>query len=228
MDYRTKEEQVADFLREGIISGRFPRGARVKQVEIAQLLKTSVTPVREALKLLVAEGYLSGSSYKGATVVPFDVKASRETINLRMLLEAELVRAAVERLTSADVDELRSLAAEFEAAAAKRDSATARAVNYRFHKRIYAIADQPQTFHFVQILWARYPFDVINRIEGRADRAAAEHSELLAQMIAGDADGATLTTKRHIESGWEELRDSLEEPAAGLAVPETSGAIRAG
>src|SRR5882724_8443801 len=122
MDYRTKEEQVADFLREGIISGRFPRGARVKQVEIAQLLKTSITPVREALKLLAAEGYLSGSSYKGAIVVPFDLTASREIINLRMLLEAELVRSAVERLIPTEVDELRGLAAEFEAAAAARDS----------------------------------------------------------------------------------------------------------
>jgi DNA-binding GntR family transcriptional regulator len=220
MDYRTKEEQVADFLREGIISGRFPRGTRVKQVEIAQLLKTSVTPVREALKLLVAEGYLSGSSYKGAMVVPFDVTASREIINLRMLLEAELVRGAVERLTGADVDELRSLAAEFEAAAIKRDGSTARAVNYRFHKRIYGIAEQPQTFHFVQILWARYPFDVINRIDGRAERAAAEHAALLEQMIAGDIAAATATTKAHIESGWEELRDSLAAPVIiAAAIP---------
>ena len=209
MDYRTKEEQVADFIREGIIAGRFPRGTRVKQVEIAQLLKTSVTPVREALKLLVAEGYLSGSSYKGAMVVPFDVTASREIINLRMLLEAELVRGAVERLTAADADELRSLADEFEDAAKKRDGSTARAVNYRLHKRIYSIAEQPQTYHFVQILWARYPFDVINRIDGRAERAAAEHTKLLDQMIAGDVPGATQTTRTHIESGWEELRESL-------------------
>ena len=56
MEYRTKEEQVADYLREGIISGRLPRGARLKQTEIAQELKISITPVREALKLLEAEG----------------------------------------------------------------------------------------------------------------------------------------------------------------------------
>lgn len=215
MDYRTKEEQVADFLREGIISGRIARGTRVKQVEIAQLLKTSVTPVREALKLLVAEGYLSGSSYKGATAVPFDVKASREIINLRMLLEAELVRGAVENLGPIDIDELRGLAAEFETAAGNQDGSLARAANYRFHRRLYAIAQQPQTFHFVQILWARYPFDVINRIGGRASRAAEEHAELLNQMIAGDTASATVTMRRHIESGWEELRDWLaaSEPA---------------
>lgn len=225
MDYRTKEEQVADFLREGIISGRLPRGARVKQVEIAQLLKTSITPVREALKLLAAEGYLGGSSYKGAIVVPFDVTASREIINLRMLLEAELVRGAVERLSMAEAQELRALAAEFEAAAAAHDSGTARAVNYRFHKRIYTIAEQPQTFHFVQILWARYPFDLINRIDGRAERAAAEHSQLLQHMIAGDAAAAMLTTRRHIESGWEELRDSLARSADGPRGSVASSAI---
>ncbi|CAN7412298.1 GntR family transcriptional regulator [Bosea sp. LjRoot9] len=211
MEYRTKEEQVADFLREGILSGQFPRGTRLKQVEIAELLKTSITPVREALKLLEAEGYITGSSYKGATVVPFDVTASSEILMLRMLLEAQLVRGAVEKLQTSDVEKLRTLAAEFEAAAKKGDSSAARAINYRFHRRIYDIADLPHTLHFVQILWARYPFDLINRLSGRAERAAAEHAELLDQMIAGDTAGAMLTTRRHIETGWAELRTSLNE-----------------
>jgi DNA-binding GntR family transcriptional regulator len=211
MEYRTKEEQVADFLREGIISGRFPRGTRLKQVEIAEMLKTSITPVREALKLLEAEGYVGGSSYKGAIVVPFDVSASSEILTLRMLLEAQLVRGAVEKLQASDMDKLKVLAAEFEAAAKSGDSTEARAVNYRFHRRIYDIAGMPQTLHFVQILWARYPFDLINRIAGRAERAAAEHAELLDQMVAGDMAGAMLTTRRHIESGWAELRRSLEQ-----------------
>lgn len=222
MEYRTKEEQVADFLREHIISGRFPRGTRIKQVEIAHLLKTSVTPVREALKLLIAEGYLTGSSYKGATVVPFDVSASREIVNLRKLLEAELVRAATERLGPRDVDELRALAGEFENAVERNDSSLARAANYRFHSRLYAVAEQKQAFHFVQILWARYPFDVINRIAGRAARAAEEHADLLRQMIAGDVEGATATTRRHIESGFEELREWLEQAEGAPARQPTT------
>jgi len=62
LDFRTKEEQVADYLREGIISGMFPRGSRLKQAEIAEKLQLSITPVREALKLLEAEGYVTGNS----------------------------------------------------------------------------------------------------------------------------------------------------------------------
>jgi DNA-binding GntR family transcriptional regulator len=213
MDYRTKEEQVADFLREGIISGRIERGTRLKQAEIAEMLKTSITPVREALKMLEAEGYLSGGSYKGVMVVPFDATASNEILTLRMLLESQLVKGAVERLCAADLDELKPLAAEFERAAARHDSTEAQAINYRFHRRIYDIADMPQTLHFVQILWARYPFDLINRLEGRAQRAAAEHQELLAQMAEGDVGGAMVTTRRHIDSGWAELRSAMAASA---------------
>lgn len=215
MQFRTKEEQVADFLREGIIAGRYPRGARLKQLEIANLLETSITPVREALKLLAAEGYVTGDSYRGATVAPFDITASNETLNLRILLETQLVRGAVEHATAADIQELRVLAADFESAFAAGKNEAARAANYRFHHRMFEIAKMPQTLHFVQILWARYPFDLINRLKGRVPRAAEEHDELLGAIIASDAAAAMLATRRHIESGWLELRDSVEAGEAG-------------
>jgi DNA-binding GntR family transcriptional regulator len=209
MEFRTKEEQVADYLREGIIAGRFPRGARLKQQEIATLLSTSITPVREALKLLEAEGYVSGDSYRGAVVAPFDIDASTETLNLRILLETQLVRGAVEQATAADIGELKVLADEFAAAFEAGDNETARAANYRFHHRMFEIARMPQTLHFVQILWARYPFDLINRLKGRVSRAATEHDDLLQAFISSDVAAAMLATRQHIEAGWLELKHSV-------------------
>ena len=220
MEYRTKEEQVADFLREGIIAGRFPRGSRLKQLDIAKLLQTSITPVREALKLLAAEGYVVGDSYRGATVAPFDISGSNEMLHLRILLETQLVRAAVEQATAADIEALRGLAAEFERAVASQENEAARGANYRFHRRIFEIPDMPQTLHFVQVLWARYPFDLINRIEGRVGRAAAEHDELLKAFIARDAAAAMLATRQHIESGWDELLAAVRSQAPGSARAE--------
>jgi len=230
MEYRTKEEQVADFLREGIIAGRFPRGTRLKQLDIAKLLRTSITPVREALKLLAAEGYVAGDSYRGATVAPFDISASNETLNLRILLESQLIRGAIEHATAADIEEIRALATEFEQAVATKQNELARAANYRFHRRIHDIPKMPQTLHFVQILWARYPFDLINKLGGRVERAVAEHAELLNAFINGDVAGAMLATRRHIESGWLELQQAVQsagpvssEKAAtglGLAQPQ--------
>ena len=140
MDYRTKEEQVADYLRERIISGVYARGSRLKQAEIAEELHLSITPVREALKLLGAEGYVSGDSYRGARVVPFDPTASAEILQLRLMLEAQLVRGAVDKATSKDIEELRVLADEFEKAFETGDRASARGINYRFHRRMYDIA----------------------------------------------------------------------------------------
>lgn len=214
MQFRTKEEQVADFLREGIISGRFERGSRLKQQEIANLLQTSITPVREALKLLEAEGYVLGDSYRGATVAPFDIEASSEMVNLRILLETQLVRGAVAHGTAANIEELRQLSTEFETAFNAGDNETARAANYRFHHRMFEIAKMPQTLHFVQILWARYPFDLINRVKGRVSRAAAEHEDLMQAFIAGDIAAAMLATRQHIEAGWHELRDSMHADQA--------------
>lgn len=209
MQFKTKEEQVADFLREGIISGRFARGVRLKQQEIATLLNTSITPVREALKLLEAEGYVAGDSFKGAVVAPFDIEASSEVLSLRILLETQLVKGAVERAKGADIAELKVMAEEFAAAFDAGDNETARAANYRFHHRLFEVAAMPQTLHFVQILWARYPFDLINRLSGRVSRAAQEHDDMLAAIIAGDTAAAMLATRQHIEAGWVELRDSL-------------------
>ena len=212
MEYRTKEEQVADYLRQRIISGVFPRGSRLKQAEIAEQLRLSITPVREALKLLEAEGYISGDSYRGARVVPFDAGASAEILQLRLLLESQLVRAAIERITTEDIAELRVLADDFAKSFESGDRATARGINYRFHRQLYDIAQLPQTLHFVQILWARYPFDLINSASGRGADAVREHEEILQAFASGDASAAMLAMRKHIESGWTVLK-SLSESA---------------
>jgi DNA-binding GntR family transcriptional regulator len=213
MDYRTKEEQVADFLRERIISGVYPRGSRLKQAEIAEQLHLSITPVREALQLLEAEGYISRDSYRGARVVPFDAAASGEILQLRLLLEAQLVQGAIEKVTAQDIAELRALEKEFEKAFASGDRAAARGVNYRFHRRLYDIAGMPHTLHFVQILWARYPFDLINAVGGRGERAAAEHEDILNALTVGDASAAMLAMRKHIESGWAVLKSVASDSA---------------
>jgi len=217
--FRPKEEKVADYLREAIISGRIPRGARLKQQEIADRLATSITPVREALKLLEAEGYVTADNYRGATVAPFDLEASREVIDLRILLETRLVQGAVEKATGDDIAELKVLAGEFAEAFDAGDNEGARAANYRFHHRLFEIAAMPQTLHFVQILWARYPFDLINKLKGRVSRAAEEHDEMLGAIIASDTAAAMLATRQHIEAGWLELREALGKQQSD---PDTS------
>jgi DNA-binding GntR family transcriptional regulator len=208
--HRTKEEQVAEFLREGIVTGRFPRGARLKQLEIAGLLDISPTPVREAMRLLEAEGYLQSISHKGMIVAPFDVSASREILDLRVMLECHLLISAMDRLERSDVDVLCRLHDGFMSAAAAGDRNQVRSANYQFHRQIYELAGQQQTMRFVQTLWAKYPFDIINRLDRRIERAADEHSELLEAILAGDRIASLAALRKHIQLGWDELRDAIE------------------
>lgn len=214
MPFKTKEEYVAEFLREGILSGRFPRGTRLKQADIAAELELSITPVREAFRILEAEGYISSETHRGVVVAPFDASATREINDLRVLLETRLVLGAMEHLTAQDYAEFGKMHREFEAAEARQDREAVRALNYRFHSQLYTAACQPQTLHFVQVLWAKYPFDLINLIKGRPARATAEHRHLLKAMKAGDRQAVVTSVREHIESGWRELQSQLAQQAA--------------
>jgi DNA-binding GntR family transcriptional regulator len=218
MDFKTKEEYVGEFLREGILSGRLPRGTRLKQADIAKQLKLSITPVREAFRLLEAEGYVINETHRGVIVAPFDVHATREINELRMLLETRLALAAMDRMTPPAYAELGKLQREFEEADTRKDREAVRALNYRFHRQLYALAQLPQTLHFVQVLWAKYPFDLINLIGGRAGRAASEHRRLLKAMKAGDRKGVVSALREHIDAGWRELQAHLDkQPSAPMA-----------
>lgn len=209
MSYKTKEEFVAEYLREGILAGKYPRGARLKQADIAVELDLSITPVREAFRILEAEGYVLIETHRGVIVAPFDPAATNEINDLRMLLESRLVLAAMQNMTPADYAELTKLQQEFEEADARKDRQAVRALNYRFHSRLYAQARQPQTLHFVQGLWAKYPFDLINMISGRAGRVTAEHRRLLKSMKAGDKKAVVNAVREHIKAGWCELQAHL-------------------
>jgi DNA-binding GntR family transcriptional regulator len=201
----TKEKWVADVLREGIIAGEFRPGSRLKQVEIAKMLNTSITPVREALNLLEAEGYLTSMSHRGAVVGPSDDTAPDELLALRLMLEGRLVSQAVERLTTADLARLRGLADELIPLVENRDRAKILAVNYRFHFALYEIAASPQALRFARMLWARFPLSLLLELPGRSERSVIEHEALLQALARRDVSEAVAALRNHIETGCSEI-----------------------
>ena len=203
---RTKENQVADFLRERIIWGFFPRGQKLKQAEIAEMLDISITPVREALKLLEAEGYVVGTSHKGSVVAPFQLERTEELLQLRVLLELRLTKAALAVITPAVLDSLDALNGKIVRASEVNDRDETRRSNYRFHFLLYELSNQPQTLHFARVLWAKYPFDLLTAMPNRLPRVASEHEDFLARARAGNTRGALKAMQVHIENGWVEFK----------------------
>lgn len=220
MTFKTKEEYVAEVLREGILAGRFPRGARLKQADVARMLDISITPVREAFRILEAEGYVLSITHRGVVVAPFDVSATREIMELRVMLESRLALAAMRNMNAQDEAGLGKLERDFEKAIAKSDRPAVRAVNYRFHSHLYSIARQPETLHFVQVLWAKYPFDLINQIPNRPARAGKEHAAILRAIAKRNRKALLAAVRQHIEAGWRELRQELQRQKTAPPAPD--------
>jgi DNA-binding GntR family transcriptional regulator len=218
MAFRTKQDQVAEILRERIIAGTYPRGTKLKQSQIAEELGVSITPVREALHTLEAEGYVTGLSHKGLLVPEVVPGASREVFELRVLLERDLTARAMERMTPEFMAELRASQARIVTLTRKGgDPHAMRAENYRFHFRLYEMADRPQALQFVRVLWAKYPFIGQER-PGRRTKQIQEHERVLACAEAGDHEGAVQAMVEHIESGWRGLEAMDAKAAAEPAV----------
>lgn len=215
----TTEHQVAEILREKIIVGILERGRKLKQVELSEMLGVSVTPVREALRLLEAQGYVTVSAHRGAIVAPFLIEGAEELLQLRMLLEPRLTLEAVRRMSVHDLDVLKALNHDLLVASRANDYSTCREKNFRFHFRLYELAGQPQTLDFVRVLWAKYPLDLLSRLPGRQRRVFEEHAVLLAALESRDAEGAARAVETHVASGWNAFLSEYDSDRAGPPTP---------
>ena len=87
-------EQVLDFVREGIISGRYPPRSKLLPKQIAEHCGTSFIPVREALRVLESEGFVAFVHNRGAWVTPLSLNDLKDLYEIRLELESEAVRRA--------------------------------------------------------------------------------------------------------------------------------------
>lgn len=206
MAFSTKQDWVAETLRERIIAGQYRRGAKLKQADLAAELGVSITPVREALLTLQAEGYVRGLPHKGLEVPELVPGQLREIYDLRLMLERDLTALALARLTSGRREELFDLQRAVVRAIESGDLLAVRTANVRFHFRLYDMAERPQTLHFVRVLWAKYPFTLQDARRDRPVRMRHEHDLFLEKVAADDLTGAVEAMVEHIRSGWREAR----------------------
>ena len=144
---RQAAEQAADVIRESILAGRIPAGARIGEVDLARQLSVSRTPIREALSRLAAEGLVELSPNRGARVTSWSTAELREIFEVRLRLEPYAVRQAVPRLTGAQLDELSGLAGQMCAVGRPGDGQDLAAIvelNRQFHGLLVAEARNPQ------------------------------------------------------------------------------------
>ena len=213
---RTMAEQVADLLRQRILSGVLPAGTPIRQEHLAAELGISRIPLREALKQLEAEGFVTIASHKGATVAPLSVPEIEELFQLRLRLETWILGLALPRLAEADFAALDQLIAEQRAP----DSLPRWGeLNWRFHEVMYRPADRPLTLKMLKRIHDnidRYLRLEVSLSAGR-DRAYREHEALLVHCRKGDVAAALDLLERHIQQTANSLIDHLRARETAVA-----------
>ncbi|RMF82723.1 MAG: GntR family transcriptional regulator [Chloroflexi bacterium] len=198
-------------LRDIILAGDLGPGERLLQEELAKRFDVSPTPIREAIKQLVAEGVLSHSPYKGVHVAEVNLEDAHEIYLIRAVVEELATKLAVPRLRIMDIKQLhayhQTICDHLEAGERK----AIRKVNYNFHILIYETANMPELLRIIRGLWMKSPLDSLYVIPRRAQQAIDEHQAILDAIDDGDADRAGAGMRIHIENGWKTLTTYLEE-----------------
>ncbi len=209
---RSIPDEVARRLRRRILSGELGEGTPLRQDAIARDYGVSRIPVREALSRLEAEGLVRLEPHKGAVVAGLAPAEIAELFEMRAVLEAELLRLAVEAMTPRALEAAAAALADYEAALAAGTVADWGALNWRFHAALYRAAGRTQWVDTVARL--NQQTDRFIRLQlaltGALDRARSEHREILRLARAGAAEAAADLVRRHILEAGAALAAALE------------------
>ncbi|MGA2760388.1 MAG: GntR family transcriptional regulator [Candidatus Cybelea sp.] len=212
-------DQIADVLRAEIESGNLPAGSPLNQVQIARRFKLSRIPIREALRHLEAEGYLTYVPNKGAVVARTpNASEMLEIIELREVLELRLIERAIE---NADANLVAHAAKAMSLMNRAPDETSMRGSHERFHTVFFDAAHRPLMAETINAWRFRLQFD---RQQAFLRSARRVHAQLLAAFSDSDARGATdcvreeYSLMRTAIVGKDALR-RLEDAADGGSTP---------
>jgi DNA-binding GntR family transcriptional regulator len=201
----TSAERALASLRELILDGDLRPGTRLGEVELAERLGVSRTPVREALTRLAAEGLVEIARNRGARVATWTVAELEGVFDLRAALEPQLTGFAVARAGAEDVDALDELAQRMLAVGCPgpgQDLDALVPLNRAFHDRLVALADSPALA--AALAAAIHPPIVLRNFhtydEASLRRSLAHHAEIAAAVRAGDPAWAQAVMTAHIRN----------------------------
>jgi DNA-binding GntR family transcriptional regulator len=197
---RALYEEVAELLRQRIFKRELEPGSWIDELKIAEEFGISRTPLREALKVLAAEGLVTMKVRRGAYVTEVSTQDLSDVYHLLSLLESDAAGVVAEKATSLEIRELEELHKDLETAAQRGTSNTDQffAVNERFHMRLLEIANNRWRDQMVMDLRKVMKLNRHNSLlkTGRIGESLQEHRAIVAALSA--RDGA-LTRQRMAE-----------------------------
>jgi DNA-binding GntR family transcriptional regulator len=200
---RALYEEVAEQLRQRIFQRELQPGSWIDEVKIAQDFGISRTPLREALKVLAAEGLVTMKVRRGAYVTEVSESDLADVYHLLSLLESDAAGVVAQKATDHQLEELQALQKELEGAV--KDRQRFFAVNERFHMRILEIAGNRWRDQMVADLRKVMKLNRHNSLlkAGRVKEAMLEHRAIVDAITQRDASSAVQRMQEHFSNGLE-------------------------
>jgi DNA-binding GntR family transcriptional regulator len=218
--YQTKNEYVEESLRDAISRGELRPGMWIRSEEWASRLNTSLTPIREALRKLEADGLLRIYPHRGARVVGISRAEFEEVYQMRAALEGLAAARAVSQLDERGiqdlVEELERLQESINTTIAEGRIGALRDLNKQFHFAMYNRGESPRVCRLIDNLWMTFPWDTLALAPGRPPQTISEHEAIIEAVRAGDAAATRTAVTVHIERSADALLQAESE--LGLTV----------
>ncbi|MFZ4479804.1 MAG: GntR family transcriptional regulator [Rhodoferax sp.] len=204
---RALYEEVAELLRQRIFSRELAPGSWIDELKIAEAYGISRTPLREALKVLAAEGLVTMKVRRGAYVTEVSERDLADVYHLLGLLEADAAGVVAKNATQAQLAALQALHLELQNAAqpGAQDRGRFFAVNERFHMLLLEIADNRWRDQMVADLRKVMKLNRHNSLlkSGRIDESMNEHCALMSAITSRDPVLAMQRMQEHFRNGLE-------------------------
>lgn len=219
MPQMMKRDLIVEDLRRRILSGELSRGARMPQDELAKQFGASITPVREALRLLEAEGLLVSEPHRGVRVAGVDLDKVKATYVVRRLVESYAMQRATTRMSPRDLKQARAMLVRMEQESAAGEVDAFRRDNREFHFFFYERCGMPSLSEQIEGMWQAFPWDLMLNTPERVRQSHQEHLEILRAVEAVDVEAVAAATESHVAQGFDAIARRLGGDNGGVPDP---------
>lgn len=211
-DFATRtqlSDDVARLIRTRVFDGTYAAGSYVRLDQLAAELGISVTPVREALFALRAEGLIAQQPHRGFQVLPVTGRDVADVANVQAHVGGELAARAAANITDDQLRELKQIQAELEDAYAGDDTERTVRLNHEFHRAINVAADSPKLAQLMSQITRYAPESVFPAIEGWPGQSMKDHRRILSALKKHDENLARAAMSEHLAAGAVPLIEHL-------------------
>ncbi|QUR68399.1 GntR family transcriptional regulator [Mycobacterium spongiae] len=202
-------DDVARYVRRRIFDGAYPAGQYVRLDQLAEELGISVTPVREALFALRAEGLIAQQPRRGFVVLPVTGRDLADVANVQAHVGGELAARAALNITDDQLRELNEIQTELEQAYAGADEERTVRLNHEFHRGINVAADSPKLAQLMSQITRYAAESVFPSIEGWPAQSVRDHRRVLSALVKRDEELARAAMSEHLAAGAVPLIEHL-------------------